>query len=58
MFDPLYHEVVAADETADQPPGTILEQVRRGWMMGNRVLRPAGVRVAKAPAGFPSRDRN
>jgi molecular chaperone GrpE len=58
MFDPLYHEVVAADETSDRPPGTILEQVRRGWMMGNRVLRPAGVRVAKAPAGLPSRDRN
>jgi molecular chaperone GrpE len=53
MFDPLYHEAVAAEETTKKPPGTILEQVRRGWMMGNQVLRPAGVRVAKAPAGSP-----
>jgi molecular chaperone GrpE len=51
MFDPLYHEAVAAEETTSKPPGTILEQVRRGWMMGNQVVRPAGVRVAKAPAG-------
>jgi molecular chaperone GrpE len=48
-FDPALHEVVAVEETSDQAPGTILEQVRRGWMMGNKVLRPAGVRVAKAP---------
>jgi len=51
MFDPAYHEIVAAEETPDQPPGTILDQVRRGWMIGDRVLRPAGVRIAKAPAG-------
>ena len=49
MFDPAYHEAIATEETNDQPPGTILEQIRRGWMIGNRVLRPAGVRVAKAP---------
>jgi molecular chaperone GrpE len=54
MFDPTYHEAVAAEETPDKPPGTILEQVRRGWMIGNRVLRPAGVRIAKAPAGSES----
>jgi molecular chaperone GrpE len=50
MFDPAFHEAVAVEETADRPPGTILEQVRRGWMMGDRVIRPAGVRVAKAPS--------
>lgn len=53
MFDPAFHEAVAVEERTDQPPGTILEQVRRGWMIGPRVLRPAGVRVAKAPAGEP-----
>jgi len=51
MFDPAHHEAVATEETADHPPGTILEQIRRGWMIGNQVLRPAGVRVAKAPSG-------
>jgi len=50
MFDPAFHEAVAAEETSDKPPGTILEQVRRGWMIGDRVIRPAGVRVAKAPS--------
>ncbi len=50
MFDPAFHEAVAAEERGDKPPGTILEQVRRGWMLGNRVIRPAGVRVAKAPS--------
>lgn len=52
-FDPAYHEAVAAKETSDQPPGTILEEVRRGWMLGDRVLRPAGVRIAQAPSGNP-----
>ncbi len=58
IFDPLYHEAVAAEETTKKPPGSILEQVRRGWMMGSQVLRPAGVRVAKAPsdAGGPKPD--
>jgi molecular chaperone GrpE len=51
MFDPAFHEAVAVEETSDKPPGTILEQVRRGWMMGSRVIRPAGVRVARAPSG-------
>jgi molecular chaperone GrpE len=51
MFDPAFHEAVAADES-DKPPGTILEQVRRGWMLGDRVIRPAGVRVAKAPTAI------
>src|SRR6185503_13404138 len=53
MFDPAVHDVVAVEETSDKPPGTILEQVRRGWMMGDRVLRPAGVRVAKSPSDRP-----
>ena len=52
-FDPAFHEVLGAIETSDKPPGTILEQIRRGWMIGTQVLRPAGVRVAKAPAREP-----
>lgn len=48
-FDPLYHEAVAVEERADVPEGTILGEVRRGWMIGDRVLRPAAVRIAKRP---------
>jgi|SRR5579862_4302320 len=50
-FDPSYHEAVASDVTSEKPPGTILGEVRRGWMQGNQVLRPARVRIAKAPGG-------
>jgi molecular chaperone GrpE len=48
-FDPLYHEAVAVEERADVPEGTILEEVRRGWKIGDRVLRPASVRIARRP---------
>ena len=50
-FDPMLHEVVSVEETTDKPAGTILGQLRRGWRIGSHVIRPAGVRVAKAPAG-------
>ncbi len=48
-FDPLYHEAAAVTEDAAKPEGTILEEVRRGWSVEGRVLRPASVRITKAP---------
>lgn len=47
-FDPLYHEAVTY-EVADCEDGQIIGEVQRGYMMGDRVLRPAMVRVARAP---------
>ncbi|NQT32603.1 MAG: nucleotide exchange factor GrpE [Candidatus Omnitrophica bacterium] len=47
MFDPNIHEAVAADETDEYPDGEILEEVRSGYMLNDRLLRPAQVRVAK-----------
>ena len=44
-FDPQYHDAVAME-----PGGTAVEEVRRGWLIEGRVLRPAGVRLVK-PAG-------
>ena len=41
-FDPSFHEAVAVD-----PGGTRLEEVRRGWTIGGRVLRAASVRIVK-----------
>jgi molecular chaperone GrpE len=41
-FDPLYHEAVAMD-----PGGTQLEEVRRGWMIEDKVLRPASIKLVK-----------
>ncbi len=46
-FDPLYHEAVSVDPAPGRPDGEVLEEVRRGWMMEDRVIRPASVRIAK-----------
>jgi molecular chaperone GrpE len=48
-FDPERHEAVAQLPTADQAPGTILEELQRGYMLRERLLRPSRVVVA-APA--------
>ncbi len=48
-FDPLYHEAVTHEEASGYEEGQIIGEVQRGYMIGERVLRPALVRVAKAP---------
>jgi molecular chaperone GrpE len=47
QFDPNVHEAVAAVETDEYPDGVILEEVRPGYLLNGRLLRPAQVRVAK-----------
>lgn len=49
-FDPHRHEAIEMEETDDHPPGTILEEFTRGYRMGDRVIRPARVKVAKGKA--------
>ncbi len=49
LFDPHWHEAVEAEETEDHPEGTILEEFIKGYKCGERVLRPARVKVAKQP---------
>ncbi len=46
-FDPHLHEAVEMVET-EVPEGTVLEEVLRGYKMGERILRPAQVKVAKS----------
>ena len=53
MFDPFYHEAVMVEEVSGYEEGQIVEEVQRGYMLGERVLRPALVRVARAPAPQP-----
>lgn len=48
-FDPLRHEAIEMVETSEYPPETIVGESLRGYMMGNRTIRPARVTVAKAP---------
>jgi molecular chaperone GrpE len=49
-FDPNVHEAVSQKETADVPEGTVVQQLRKGYKLRERLLRPASVIVAKKPA--------
>src|SRR5438094_7817656 len=49
-FDPALHEAVSQKETPDVPDGQVVQQLRRGYKLRDRLLRPASVVVAKAPA--------
>ena len=51
-FDPNLHEAISQQES-DQPPGTIVQVLQRGYKSGDRLLRPALVVVAKAKAAPP-----
>jgi molecular chaperone GrpE len=46
-FDPLYHEAVTHEAVEGMSEGQIIGEVQKGYMLGDRVLRPALVRVAK-----------
>ncbi|MCA9908364.1 MAG: nucleotide exchange factor GrpE [Anaerolineae bacterium] len=46
MFDPNRHEAIGTDPESDAPSGQITLTMQRGYMIGDRVLRPAMVRVA------------
>ena len=46
-FDPNLHEAVSHEENEGNEEGDIIEELRRGYQIGNRVIRPALVRVAK-----------
>jgi molecular chaperone GrpE len=49
-FDPKFAEAIATRETADAEDGDVLEEVQRGYMLGDELLRPALVVVAKRVA--------
>ncbi|MGE5397378.1 MAG: nucleotide exchange factor GrpE [Chitinophagales bacterium] len=50
-FDPQKHEALMVEETEVHPEGTILQELQAGYMLGERVLRPSLVKVAKPPEG-------
>jgi len=49
-FDPNLHAAISQQETADAPEGQVVQQVRKGYKLRDRLLRPASVIVAKKPA--------
>jgi len=48
-FDPALHEAVQQLETTEFPPGAVAAEVQAGYRMGDRLVRPAMVVVAKPP---------
>ena len=50
LFDANLHQAMAEQESVEHPPGTILQSWTNGWSLNGRLLRPAMVVVAKAPA--------
>lgn len=50
IFDPHKHEAVEVEETTDYPDGTIIKEFLKGYRSGDRILRAARVKVAKAPS--------
>ncbi len=49
-FDPNVHEAVVREETETAAPGTVLEVLQKGYLLHDRLLRPARVKVAAGPA--------
>ena len=46
-FDPHYHQAVSYEPAEGRREGEIIEEFRRGYMLGDRLLRPSMVKVAK-----------
>ena len=47
-FDPNLHQAVVHEASPEHREGEVIEELRRGYMIGDRLLRPAMVKVAKA----------
>lgn len=50
QFDPAEHEAILYEETTEVPDGQIVAELQKGYKVGDRVIRPALVKVAKVPA--------
>ncbi len=50
QFDPRVHEALGSTETNEHPDHQVLEEIRRGYKLRDKLLRPAMVRIAVNPA--------
>lgn len=48
-FDPAFHQAMGQVESADQEPNTVVSELQKGYLLNDRLLRPAMVTVAIAP---------
>jgi molecular chaperone GrpE len=54
-FDPAEHEAIGHEESSEHPEDTVVQELRRGYRIRDRVVRPALVKVARPPA-LPTAD--
>ena len=48
-FDPMLHEAIGQEESTELPEDTVVSELRRGYRLRDRVVRPALVKVARPP---------
>jgi molecular chaperone GrpE len=48
LFNPQYHEALSAQPHPELPPNTVIEVMQKGYLLHDRLLRPALVIVSKA----------
>lgn len=48
-FDPNLHEAIGSEESTEHPEGTVVADLRRGYRLHDRVLRPSLVKLARRP---------
>jgi len=48
-FDPNFHQAMGQIPTTDQPPNSVVQELQKGYLLNERLLRPAMVMVASAP---------
>jgi len=48
-FDPRFHEAMGVLPAGDKAPGTVVAELKKGYVFHDRVLRPAKVQIAMAP---------
>jgi molecular chaperone GrpE len=54
-FDPAVHEAIGHEESSEHPEDTVVQELRRGYRIRDRVVRPALVKVSRPPA-LPAAD--
>jgi molecular chaperone GrpE len=55
-FNPVFHQAILQEETTTQTENTVLKEMQRGYMIHDRLLRPAMVVVSKVTAYFSGAD--
>tara|TARA_B100001013_G_C24573285_1_gene427518 strand:- start:62 stop:682 length:621 start_codon:yes stop_codon:yes gene_type:complete len=58
LFDPHQHEALLYEETREAAEGTVIEVIQVGYRIGDKILRPARVTVAKIPDDSSLTDDN